>query len=285
LRQIGTRGKGPAEYNYISDIAVDEDNMELLVFATLPNKVLIYSFDGVLKNNFKIPETKMVNALENIGPGLYLFMISNYMGSTVHSFEYYTNNGESKYNFVQPQKFETTNGGALYLKEFSFYCRNNNVFAKENILNDTIYKFKTYGFSPYLIINSGKYNCNVNVRINPGIYWVRDRSKYIIIQNVFETSKYILLEFWLLNKIYWCFYDKTINKAFTVEKSTGIINDFDPDIPFKPVYQSQSELIGFYSTEDLLNLIRGKTLRPFTGKILGNITEEDNPVIIIAKHN
>jgi hypothetical protein len=75
-----------------------------------------------------------------------------------------------------------------------------------------------------------------------------------------------------------------MNKAFTFEKSPGIINDYDPAIPFKPVYQSNTELVGFYSAEDILNLIRGKALRPVTAKILGNINEEDNPVIITAKY-
>jgi hypothetical protein len=283
LRQIGFRGKGPAEYNYISDIAIDEVNKEILVFATLPNKALIYSFDGVLKKNFKIPQTKMVDAVECINPGLYLFMISNYMGATANSFEIFGNNGEIKGHHVKPKQFETKSDGALYLKEFSFYKIDNAVFSKENILNDTIYKFSNLSFSPFIVINSGKYTCNVNVRMNPGLFWVRDKGKYIVLQDIFETSRFLIFEFWLANKTHWSYFDKSLKKAFSIETSTGINNDYDPAIPFKPAYQMNSELIGFYSAEELTKLIRGKNLRPDTEKALRNISEEDNPVIIIAK--
>jgi hypothetical protein len=62
LRKINRKGKGPEEYNHLTDIILDEKNNELFVNCIISKKILVYDLFGNFKRSFKHTEdTRYVN--------------------------------------------------------------------------------------------------------------------------------------------------------------------------------------------------------------------------------
>lgn len=56
LRKINRKGKGPEEYNHLTDIILDEENNELFVNCIISKKILVYDLFGNFKRSFNHTE-------------------------------------------------------------------------------------------------------------------------------------------------------------------------------------------------------------------------------------
>lgn len=56
LRKINRMGKGPEEYSFLSEIALDEENNELFINSSSSKKILVYDLSGNFKRSFKHTE-------------------------------------------------------------------------------------------------------------------------------------------------------------------------------------------------------------------------------------
>jgi hypothetical protein len=54
IRKIGSEGRGPGEYSTLFDFSIDEQEKEISIISTSDHKLMIFSFEGVFKNSYKL---------------------------------------------------------------------------------------------------------------------------------------------------------------------------------------------------------------------------------------
>ncbi|MDP3445145.1 MAG: 6-bladed beta-propeller [Ignavibacteria bacterium] len=208
VTKVGTRGKGPLEYNYIRSFCIDERNNQIFIYAAFPHKLLIFNYSGIFDRKYECSSILTVNDMEFFTNEKYIVMYGNPNGTTPFSYETYMSNNKLIGKNVKPVSY-SNNGSFGLIKEFSHYIFNNSLFVKENVLNDTLYKVSSSSeFIPYYVFNFGKYEFLKDIRVNPKKYLGRNINNYIVMNNMFETKQYLFYSYSLDNRNFLNYYDK-----------------------------------------------------------------------------
>ena len=196
IAKIGNQGKGPNEYNYLASFAINEKYQEVIIYGLQPSKILIYDYDGILKKELNGFDSKLdhVFDIEFLSQNSFVKMQSNSFGNTPFSYIIYSDEIIIKES-VKPVQF-SINGSFGSANEFSYYRINNNIFIKENLLNDTIYKITpSYQFKPVYLFEAGKYACPIELRKNFMSFFERGDLKYFLLKRVFDFHNYLIFFF------------------------------------------------------------------------------------------
>ncbi len=299
LNKIGTQGRGPNEYSFMAGFGINEQNQEVYLYALLPSRIFVYSFNGIFKKKLDWPVnenpnnfTDSANDIEFISNENFLVMYSNGQGNIPFSYKIFSKNNDCIKKAIQPLQFSMkgTFGSA---HEFSYFNFNNNLYIKENLLNDTLYKVSPeLEFLPQYIFKAGKYTCPVKFRQEFMSFMERKDLKYFQPRNIFECNYYVIFFYVFNMKEYFGFYDKKSKETFTTENK-GIFNDYDGGIDFKALYQENYELIGYINAIDLISHVNSTTFRNSTPKypekkkelekLANSLNENDNPVLMLVK--
>jgi hypothetical protein len=292
LREISRNGKGPGEYNLLSSFSANQHNKSFYLYSKMPDQLLLYSFTGEFIKKYDCPQFQTTNEMEFISDNHLLLMFGNPEGKTPYSYMIY----DSEYNLVKSavrplQYFSNSATESKY--EFSFYTSNNKLHVKENMLNDTLYQISSQmEFNPKYVFNSGRYTMPVSYKTQFLDYYKRQDFKYIIMQHVFESAKYLIYSYRFDKKLRYDYFDKTKRKSFTFS-SEGIPNDLDGGPVFAPINQKNNELIGFIHAYELKAHIASDAFKNSTPKypekkrelerLANSLSESDNPVLMIVK--
>lgn len=305
VRRIGAKGDGPGEYQYCLSFAIDKLTGYFYVLDR--EKAKVYSPDGTFIRDIQY---------------------GNYIGShhaddieVFHSFLFFSddlNNGDSKNNWVfldtlgnpvsvkknsiPPFKTSFGNGCSVYMfNDNLFYCNkfNDTVFS---ISSDLTYK-AAYMFElgnhgqPMTMI---EYNSLDELSAK-----MRDVCR---IYNMFETRKFIVLEYYFPGKSAYCFIDKKTKRTFLAHKTIELhgkrgsgpylINDLDGGMPLTGTLNYFTESGGEYLTtlldpHDLKAYISGGEFKKAVPKnpekkaalerLADSLSETDNPVLMMVR--
>jgi hypothetical protein len=299
--KIGSYGRGPGEYNYFMDFAVDETKGNVFV---LDHKIKVYSQTG--------------HFLRDINYKNYL----SYMGGNIEIFNSllfipdFIRDGSSKFNWV----FLDTLGRMVNLKENSVpnytvnmvppgqvYKFGNNLFYF-NSINDTI-----FSISPDLkctgayLFSQGDHRFP---RKNFVFQSVSELNRFFKPVKMFETKYFIFLEYSYLDRWVISLIDKKTKKvliAYRPDKSSGIVktralieNDLDCGMPFssRPIIyyyeengiehistlRNSYDLKVYLSTDVFKNSIpKYPQKKKELVKLANSLKETDNPVLMIVR--
>lgn len=305
IKKIGARGKGPGEFWYGMNFTVDDITGN--VFVLDPGKVKVYSPSGIFLRDILLKEYAS-------GYGFRDLEIYN----SLLFFPDYLPRGDSKYCWV----FLDTLGHLVAKKENSVppfqsgietqgcIFKFGNKLYYYNYFNDTI-----FSISPNLS-NSGAYlfakgdhrwpkeriEITLNSSFNSQLY------KLFRPGRMFETKKYIVLEYAYLDRWAISLIDKKSKKTFLSTKyeeilgSKGIskaciVNDIDGGIPLEDInyyFENNNEYIttllnpfklkAYVASEVFKNSTpKYPEKKKELEKLAYSLKETDNPVLVLVK--
>jgi hypothetical protein len=294
ITNIGKRGRGPNEYNFVIDFSIDtlKDEIYILNGNRINCKINIYSFDGEFIKSFSSPKyTSHLNCVNN----MLLCYLSNVDGIIETSYILINNNGEIEKIFPNKYPYKEVNVPRGFQSEFLFYSFNNQLYTKE-IYSDTIFIFDSIGFSPAYILDFGIKPLSPELREHISNFeeFIQVSTQTLIVRSLLETNDFIYAEF-TYNKLWYSFIRfKNRVKYFLLNTEQGIINDIDggPNIKFRTT-KNNNTILSWINAYELKAYVKSDKFRNFTPrypekkkkleKLAASLNENDNPVLILVK--
>lgn len=258
IQELGNRGEGPGEHQYIKSITVDKKIKE--IYLTSTKKVLVFS---------KTHEFLREKLLKNTWDYLYFsnekrytveqkYGVPNELGYVNYTSLYELNSELSIIDTLSVRAVQLNANSASsypfnhYLSSVDhdlFYYAS--VLTNEEFLRDTLYQIKESEAIPYLKLDFGKLILN-----EKGI-------KSTWIYNIVHSKSYIICEYSNLGDKMFFLYDKKESKGYNMKE--GLLDSEGDPIVLRP-YDLSNDMFYYIKKSAYTNLS----------------TEEENPLIGIV---
>jgi hypothetical protein len=311
LDNIGAKGQGPGELPYM--YAVDINPYENKILLCWGNTIHLFDFDGNFLGKTKLPfidDNKRINApVVSIDERHFAGTIRSYgdQNDLVILFndnQEITGNLKCYENPIQPPNIP---GGVWSpFDQGGLFYRVNREIRYFRGFTDTIYTYRNEAqmFFPFFIIDYGKHKSTLNFTRGA------ENPDLIKVSSIKENDRYVFLDFHTVNaspepyedEIYMNgslrkFINHSISGIFDKQEQSfrflrqpisgipGLENDIDKGIPFfVRNISSNSHLIDYHQAYKFLeNAESLPNLSDSFAEIVNQISEEDNPIVIIAK--
>lgn len=312
LYNIGARGQGPGELPHLAHVDINPFTKKILLsWGGIKNQ---FDFEGTFIRNIETPYVdsleKISNSVISLDENLYAGAIATYGESQKNLIIIFNDKKEIISNLeCHEHVIQPSNKSLVVWSPFdqggSFYRANREVRYFRGF-TDTIYSYRkeVQNFVPFFIINYGKYKSNLNFNKDA------ENKNLIKVRSIHENNRYVFLDFETVNASpepfndevyingrYYKFINHFIlgifdkkNKSFHFLKQPiphirGLENDIDNGIPFFVRNSStENQLIDYYQAYKFLEYAE-KLPNPNASfaKIASEISEEDNPIVIIAE--
>ena len=235
IRKIGDTGRGPGEYNIISNISFGSNST---IFIQSANGIFLeFSDEGTLINISKVPSNYSpdyyLGSWIQVNDSLFFGQTPITTGKESTKAILFNKNGKiiKEYkNYImldrQIRMFTTDDS------EASYYSYNGRIYYKEK-LNDTLfYLDDNFDLLPRMTFRLGKYLMPKKYRENISFgQSLSPKFNYIFIENVYETQHYLLL-------------DCEFNRYFPAKRITPKI------IHGVEIWQNTLNVLGFYNKQN-----------------------------------
>lgn len=261
IRNIGTKGKGPGEYNTCFKMSIDEKN-ERVYIHTGELTMMIFSFDGEYIKTFSYPalerylnfwsrDSFFVSYFEPLwGQEPYVFMEHNEHGDTLQSIANHIFWDKGEFGCLSP------------FEEQNFSYRFENRLHMKGCYNDTVYTYDEKNkIVPKYLIDLGKH------KLPEELVYERKRTRPVpddlIWTSVYETSAYIFIPYgyhYDINKPEsqkeekgCILYNKKTKEGIAVKETRqgGFIDDISGGPDFRPIVTNDNEAIMLISAMDM----------------------------------
>ncbi|MEA5005046.1 MAG: 6-bladed beta-propeller [Rikenellaceae bacterium] len=318
IRSIKRIGRGPEEYNEIRNIAVNPSNGNLLIL-TPTGEIVEYRISGEFVRRIGSPDG-IGNPFCFMPLGNDNFFISTFKFHQGVSPENCYVIIDDSLNVIRSGSdmngYVISNTGSpapvIAIDPYNIYRFGKDFYASQTS-NDTIFCIKadsSYKMTPHIIFNLGKYKDESVRSLIPGkAYEKKVITKYSVI---FETNDYIFIKFDLralapepferstemqlqgngpidLVTTVCGIYDKKRKQLSLMKQPVKCRSGMEDDIKGGPVFwpvfsTSRGELITYYNAVNLISMAEEEGANyPGLTQIIGNLGENDNPVIAIAR--
>lgn len=285
IRKIGSNGRGPGEYSRIADFVVEKKDKEVYVLSG--RIVLVYDFYGQFKRDFKLGFLSSQFVLnENNELILHPYNFPQASDKTIYS--WYILNKKGKDRTKIPNTLKRVNGG-ITIPISPLYMYNGTLHFMEFGI-DTLYSFENQEKKPHAVFHYG----NLKFPPDPTIDEAPKTDGKFYIISILETKKSIFIKICYLFPNYSisnCVFDKSTSE-FSVLNDDGFSNDIDGGLAFWPQkIMDDNTMIDFSDAFDLIKYYKNKksgmdaTKSDELEKVVKNLTETSNPVIIVLKTN
>ena len=320
LREIGSVGQGPGEYQSMTGLFINEKSQLLYIETYL--SLLEYTFDGVFRRTITKPQNLNESPIREVifvRDNLFIGHSPNYRGNEPYNFLLFNDFGRVIKPFDNHIKFERTGDWFLMAdRSMDPFRVSEYVYVKE-YPNDTLYCLNEhYELIPIFVFDMGKYTYNQKNRSGSNADMRNSSSIELLIPDglnpMIGTPNYIFFSIMPSMSVNIPFpKGKTEGARMTplgiydiankhtrlletdpVSRKVGLINDFDGGYSFWPkYYSSENELIDVYQAYEMKELlteryfaaheIKNPQAHQKLKELLENLDYEDNPVIVIGK--
>ncbi|MBN2814057.1 MAG: 6-bladed beta-propeller [Bacteroidales bacterium] len=289
IKQIGSHGRGPGQYNIINHMAIDSLSERIFISS---RKLLCYDFDGIYKRSLDIIEGEdRATGYIGFADG-YLWAHNQRIGvpnakdgfTNVDRFYIFNQHLQITDSIlvreIMLDREEIAVGGSEYFisdltSGIYLYCP---VLVTEPMLRDTLYKLNGLTAQPIMKLDfSDILSVEEGVKIDFSTMTFQERYnadmkiRNMTIYNIFRTERYVFAEYNYLDKPYFFCYDLFDQKGYNMKE--GFTDD----------------LFGTGKTVNLmpLNLRNGEFCFVKNGYelegIIEGVNENSNPVIFFVK--
>jgi transposase-like protein len=301
IRKFGTKGRGPEEYQYISNLTISNDKK---IIFTSSQDLFEFNTDGSFSSKYSrfIDPKFYLSTWHLVNDSLLLCVFDNLSGRDEFKALLVSKNGVVKQKLRNYEVLENK-GSRIFNGIPKIYEFNKSVYLKEQF-NDTLFSLnKNYELTPQFTFNLGKLKMPPDVR-TVFSEWTKRMNDYVLINETFQTPDYLLLNVNLGNrgssktlgifnkKSKEFFFCQSTNSENPLSKG-GFINDIDAGPMFFPVKMindyTMAMIIEAKQLKDYLKSSDFKNNNPkFPDKKkqleeLGNkLTEFDNPILVLV---
>lgn len=284
IRKIGQKGDGPEQYSRTYAIMPYNDETKT-VYAGRNKKRYEYSLDGKLKSVRDLPG--LISDVGNIDENTIAAHLPNYQGDEKGKIIILNKEGSVIKTFPNYLSAPKTNGFFVWNPSACFYRLNKQLYFYE-LFNDTLFHVSTNSLTPRYVFKMGPYSPPYKMKTSPKF----EVDKYFMIKSINEASKYLFCVFNFNKKTYTAIYFKDLRKTivndYNTESGNGFIYNINDFVPLElSGINEKGELICTMDAYRIkkwfeVNPEKIKQL-PESIKILKNIEETDNPVIVIVR--
>lgn len=293
IRTIGNIGRGPEEYNLLMYFSIDEKNRLVYIQTNPLQRIMVYSFEGIFVEKIHM-NTEIYGTLCWSRDSLFIQHNSTMLGNEKCIFIERNYNGDTlqaTYNYCfWPWKD----------KIYGYSPDRNDFYRFENRLhfkasyNDTIYTYNSKNkIIPKFWVDLKQHKLPDELRFERG-YLKRHPAGYYFV-NINESSNYVFINYSAyaspLDDGY-MYYDKKSETGYALGNN-GYINDLDGGPDFMPNYTNDSSAFHFINAFELKAYLESEIFlkskpkfpnqKEMLIKRMKNLTENDNPVLMVAK--
>jgi hypothetical protein len=294
LNSLDKNGRGPEEYLYINDFDINTDN-QLIILDRM--KILEYNVTGT-----GFTYTRVLNIRDRIlnvdfGPDRKSILLSygSTIGNEPNRYQIIDLNGNILKEIPNYYKYNKHTKMTFMSKSENIVYQNDKILKFKYWLSDTVFSINTnYKIEPYLILNShGKTYTREALADFSGETF----NKYLNLNLIFETSRYLFYKYALETLIYCRILDKT--KGTTTGKiiypkteTKWVKDDITGGVDFEPKFCSEGIL---YTWVDALALkkhiesnafmkavVKDPDKKENLKKLASSLKATDNPILIIV---
>ena len=295
IRNIGSRGNGPGEYQDAFTFFIDEDSQTIEVFC-MP-KTCLFSFEGRLLRETSIP-IFLINLW--IQDSL-IYTAESPDGSKKNRLTILSRNMDTLGNIPNYKRFKPWDSGLISFGSLSgstdgFYAYDRQVYFTGDADNDSIWRLDGLSYTLHALIDMGKYKApephSARDMENDFDRMERKAGDYYQIDNILEDSRYIYLS----ASPYYnpkmeaprILFNKRTKTGVSPKTEDGIYkltDDILGGLPFWPRTMSQHIAVGdWIESEKLLTQYKelpapGSRLQEF----MKGITEDSGTIVILAR--
>ncbi len=295
LYKLDQQGRGPNEYNYLSDYDIRPEKNEVIVLTS--GKLYFYNETDTGFRLTKHLDLQIQPQYCDFIPGQDNILLS-FTAST----------GQNKYQCVciSPE-------GDTLIKKPNYYgfIRNSKIvmgFSNDNVINksdgvlrikglltDTMFTITgDYRFVPYMILNTGGNGITPDFLANipqTDISSGSPTAKFLMMRQILETDRYLFYGHYFQKNSYWSVFDKKSGESRKFDAKDLLKDDISGGINIEPKFASNGLLFSWTDAltfrnymsanasqdMELKNPERAAELR----KIAATIKEDDNHILIV----
>lgn len=263
-RRIGQLGRGPGEYNEISDLNLYRDSM-IEIYDSGQDKLIHYDTAG-----------KVVDEIYNITVGdAQLFHVGDTLG-------FYRSNGKNAYSlkiWVGDKEYSYLKQDYLEMRDKRnyFYTDGERMYCTDNY-NDTLYLIENGMISPYLYIDFQKNKLPEKIRIVEQAW----QGNYCFDIGDFKfTSRFINFSFSYRQDEIFAFYDCKNKSLWT---SRSFLNDIDgiPILINSNTPNSVDKIITYLEASIFLSVFEEDRISETAKTLKSKVHEDSNPIVVFA---
>ncbi|HCC50775.1 MAG TPA: hypothetical protein DEQ30_00930 [Porphyromonadaceae bacterium] len=297
IKQIGARGQGPGEYISLVDLEIDRKKKEIVITDT--EKLLFCDLNGnFLRSQKRKPEIIYLGISDSV-----LWMgdiedLANKYKAVAVSLDRLNDTlaciPNPMYGITKPPGSTS----ALSPYEIFFYYKNDLLYFKGSVSNDTIWKISGVHAEPYAFIDLGKYKLPLKYEPWYSSFenYVQNYDPYWSVLSVIEDDRYFYL-FSNWKKIdqnrrsYAAFkyivYDKKEQTVFSAKDKNdiGITDNIQGGPPIWPRWISNEYYMSAVESSELLEKTEAGEYTPSASlqELLSRIDEDSNDLIILCQ--
>ena len=280
IKEIGKFDRGPGGYMATGFIFPFDPIRNTCFAIGWDGSNIEYSLEGDILGKIIRPEGS--TSLATLNDSTYIAYIRNFSGNEERRLVVFNNEDVIK---TFPNH-KIANPGRIVNGAYNgwFYRFREELCFFES-LTDTIYSVTENDLIPRYVLQMGKYAPPYEKQNAVSFYELQN---YIHVTKIFESQNFLLFEFYHEKSSSQGVYNKVTMSTYMAGDSNGFENDIDEFFPLKfTSVSSHGELIGFIEAWKIEQWFRENpdkaTQLPPHLKKLENITENDNPVVMIAR--
>ena len=290
VRNIGRRGQGPGEYNYILQVDVDEKAGKVYVLST-GRRFNVYDLEtGKYLQSVKLPNWGTSSFLMQNDSTIVSYIDNGY-GQEKTKATISTLNGNILHEYPRHELFEVKGGSYRFGgPEDFFLSKYKGMINLKEYENDTVYTITPEGLQKRYIIDTGKYGIKLE-HTYPALNG--DEAAYnrlaagYMRYAVLETENYLFLPYanWAgseRNRPKMAMYDKRTGECYRV-KGNAVSDDLTNALYFYyPHCALDEHTLIFNHQASVIHKMAEKKPELLNHPQLKGLKEDDNPVLMIV---
>jgi len=279
--KIDKRGKGPGEYNHLSDFLVDKDTRQLLIYDRIKMEVLFYDLDGEFQRSDQVRVQLAEMGIQD-SKSYYFY---NYDGFDPS----YVLKRIERNSARVISEYILQNKNTDYLRHKVFNHDNERLTFNYGF-NDTIYAINNQGSVEPLFVINFKGKSKLFEKLKGIDYYDKEGQKALRIKEDWSnihyhrsSSNFLYVIYDNNSKLNSLIYSNTSGKYYNIR---SVNNDLDGiPLDYFPSYVTDSAFVYIVNPVEIFNLMEeNKTeILDYSVSQLQPINEESNPIIAIVQ--
>ena len=290
VRNIGRRGQGPGEYNYIMQVDVDEKAGKVYVLST-GRRFNVYDLEtGKYLQSGKLANVETSSFLTQDDSTVVSY-VENSNGQQKTMIYVSTLNGNILHEYPRHELFEVKGGSYSFGGPHDFYLsKYKGMINLKEYENDTVYSITSEGLQKRYIIDTGKYGIKLEHTFaalhGDEAAYNRLAAGYMRYA-VLETENYLFLPYtnWAgseRNRPKMAMYDKRTGECYRV-KGNAVSDDLTNGLYFYyPHCALDDHTLIFDHQASVIHKMTEKNPELLNHPQLKGLKEDDNPVLMIV---